>query len=209
MGKLTTLTHEEMDNVIFDARSGDLETLKAIFTDEVEPSVLPKIQDEFTLATPFHMAAANGHTEVLTYLLSLLSKEAAKEIVNRQNDSGNTALHWAAYNGHTSVIKLLCEAGADPFIQNSFKHDSFYEAQNSKHDNAEKYLLERFGDQLEAANGDEKEDGEEKVDEDNVEYSAGTEIQKISEGGAAAQQEQEDQDQDVEFLKQQTEDLKV
>lgn len=93
MSKLTSLTQEEMDNVIYDARFGDLDSLKAIFTDEVEPSVLPKIKDGMTKATPFHMAAANGHADVLKYLIKLLDPKETKSILNQQNDSGNTALH--------------------------------------------------------------------------------------------------------------------
>ena len=75
MGKLTSLTQEEMDNVIYDARFGDLESLTEIFTKEVEPSVIKTIKDEYSLSTPFHMAAANGHIEVLKFLLSLIPDE--------------------------------------------------------------------------------------------------------------------------------------
>ncbi|QPG76310.1 hypothetical protein FOA43_003696 [Brettanomyces nanus] len=206
MGKLTTLTQDEMDNVIFDARFGDLDSLRTVFTDEVEPSILPKIQDGVSMATPFHMAAANGHSEVLKYLFSLLNEKEINSIINKQNDSGNTALHWAAYNGSVESMRILCDHGADPFIKNTFKHDSFYEAQNNKHDDAEKYLLETFEDALQAAEGDAKSgDENENFDESTVSYTEGTEIQKIPEGGNY----EEKVDEDVEFLKRETENLKV
>lgn len=206
MSKLTSLTQEEMDNVIYDARFGDLDSLKAIFTDEVEPSVLPKIKDEMTKATPFHMAAANGHADVLKYLLKLLDPKETKSILNQQNDSGNTALHWAAYNGHLECVKLLSDAGSDPFIQNNFKHDTFFEAQNSKHDDIVKFLLETFGEELEAQSEGEK--GDKKVDPEKVQYSAGTEIQKVEEGGEHEEEEVQDE-QDIEFLNTKTENLRV
>lgn len=206
MPKLTSLTQEEMDNVIYDARFGDLDSLKAIFTDEVEPSVLPKIKDEMTKATPFHMAAANGHADVLKYLITLLNPKETKFILNQQNDSGNTALHWAAYNGHLECVKLLSEYGSDPFIQNNFKHDIFFEAQNSKHDDIVKFLLETFGEELEARSEGDK--NGQKVDPEKVQYSAGTEIQKVEEGGENEDEKHEDE-KEVEFLNTKTENLRV
>lgn len=199
MGKLTKLDQEQMDNVIYDARTGDLDSLKAIFTDEVDPSVIPTIQDEFSKATPFHMAAANGHTEVITYLLSLLDKKQALKAMSQRNESGNTPLHWACYNGHLETIKVLCKAGSDPYAQNDFKLDCLDEAENNDHADCFKYLLDNYGDELAKMK-------KEKVDEKKVKYSAGTEIQKIEEGG---EDEHEDKGKDVEFLKTKTESLHI
>ena len=68
------------------------------------------------------MAAGNGHLETVKYLLGLVAEygpESLSEFVNRQNETGNTALHWASLNGHIDVVKCLCdEFGADPFIKN-------------------------------------------------------------------------------------------
>lgn len=203
MSKLTQLSQEEMDNVIYDARLGDLESLTEIFTKEVDPSVIKNIKDEESLTTPFHMAAANGHIEVLKYLLSLIpNEEERKAILNSKNDSGNTALHWAAYNGHLEAVKILCENGADPFIRNEYNHDAFYEASNNDQEKVDDYLLETYGNIVEQDidndnNADEGDDAGEKTD--SVKFSEGTEIQKVTQDDKKA----------VEKLAEQTEELTV
>lgn len=55
--------------------------------------------------TPLHLAAKNGHREVIRQLL-----KAGIEI-NRQTKTG-TALHEAALYGKTEVVRLLLEVGA-------------------------------------------------------------------------------------------------
>lgn len=178
---LTTLTQEEMDNVLYDARFGDLETLRTIFTTEVSPEVLLTIKDEHTKVTPFHMASANGHLELLKYLLTLLPNEKKSEILNATNESGNTALHWAAYNGHVEIVQLLCDNEADPFIKNSYDHDTFYEASNNNQEKVEDYLLERYATEVE-------EEVQPESDE-NVQFNEGSEIEKVGEEDKKASEE--------------------
>jgi ankyrin repeat protein len=140
----TELTQEEMDAVIYDAREGDLQTLKEIFT-EILPQLLTTIKDDITLSTPVHMAAGNGHYEVVEYLLSILPKEEAKKIASKPNESGNTPLHWAAYNGHLDIVKLLCEEyNSDVFAKNAVGHDPMFEAENNNHSEVENWLLNKY-----------------------------------------------------------------
>lgn len=139
-----TLTQEEMDAVVYDAREGDLDTLKEIFT-EILPELLMSIQDENTLSNPVHMAAGNGHLEVVKYLLSILSTENAKRIASKPNESGNTPLHWAAYNGHLEVVQLLCqEYESDVFAKNKMGHDPMFEAENNNHSEVENWFLNTY-----------------------------------------------------------------
>lgn len=57
--------------------------------------------------TAFHIAAYNGHLEVVNALLD------AGVNVNLSNIHGLTALHRAASGGHLEVVNALLQAGAD------------------------------------------------------------------------------------------------
>ncbi|WPK24227.1 hypothetical protein PUMCH_001494 [Australozyma saopauloensis] len=142
---VTSLSQEEMDAVLYDCREGDLDFLKEVFTEMVPALLLPTIRDENTLSTPIHMAAANGHLEVLQYLLSLVDRDTAVELANAKNDSGNTPLHWACYRGHLKIVQLLVEEfGADVYAKNSSSHDALFEAEHNGQTEVENWLLLKF-----------------------------------------------------------------
>uniref|UniRef100_A0A8B9Q3U4 Caskin-2 n=1 Tax=Apteryx owenii TaxID=8824 RepID=A0A8B9Q3U4_APTOW len=63
--------------------------------------------------TPLHLAAKNGHKEIIRHLL-----KAGIEI-NKQTKTG-TALHEAALYGKTEVVRLLLEGGVDVNIRNTY-----------------------------------------------------------------------------------------
>lgn len=142
--KITELTQEEMDAVIYDAREGDLETLTEIF-EEIGGATLKTIKDDITLSTPIHMACGNGHLELVKYLLNLVSFEDALVLANQKNDTGNTPLHWASFSGHLPIVQLLCEKyQSDPFIKNELGHDSIYEANNNEKEDIENWFLMKY-----------------------------------------------------------------
>lgn len=142
---VTSLTQEEKDAIIYDAREGDLEYLTEIFTNIIPGSLLPTIQDEITLSTPVHMAAANGHLKVTEYLLSLVPHDEAVKLANAKNDLQNTPLHWAAYNGHLEIVQLLVEKyGADVYAKNSSHHDPLFEAEKNGKTEVENWILAKF-----------------------------------------------------------------
>lgn len=103
------LNQEDQDAIILDSRAGDLDSLKDIFTNLVHPKLLTTCYDSVSKSTPLHMAAANGHLEVIKYLLSIAEPSEVKQWVNTRNETGNTALHWASLNGNLEIVKLLCE----------------------------------------------------------------------------------------------------
>ena len=54
------------------------------------------------------LAAANGHTETVRYLVSLEDVD-----VNHSGEDGFTALHWAGQQNSPEVVQVLIDAGAD------------------------------------------------------------------------------------------------
>ncbi|XP_052467268.1 caskin-2-like isoform X18 [Carassius gibelio] len=63
--------------------------------------------------TPLHLAARNGHKDIIRLLLK------AGIDINRTTKSG-TALHEAALYGKTEVVNLLLDAGIDVNIRNTY-----------------------------------------------------------------------------------------
>ncbi len=61
--------------------------------------------------TALHMASANGHLEVVTFLVKVFSGDTG--YMNATNHEQNTALHWAALNGHKEVVEVLLKSGAN------------------------------------------------------------------------------------------------
>ncbi|OBA22065.1 ankyrin [Metschnikowia bicuspidata var. bicuspidata NRRL YB-4993] len=141
----TSLSQEEQDAIIYDAREGDLDYLREVFSQIIPGSFLPSIRDEITLSTPVHMAAANGHLAVVQYLLSLVPHAQAVDLANAKNDTGNTPLHWAAYNGHLDIVKLLVQKyAADVYAKNLASHDALFEAERNGQTAVENWILREF-----------------------------------------------------------------
>lgn len=131
---------EEYDLLDY-ARAGEIEPFKALFAKPSGIEEFRAARDEFTKATPLHMAAANGHFELLKYIIDQLpSPEVLKEAVNAVNDSGNTPMHWAALLGSLESVRLLFEAGADPLHKNSMGYDVLYQAETAGQDEVMNYL---------------------------------------------------------------------
>jgi TonB family protein len=67
-------------------------------------------------------AVEGGHDEIVGMLL------AAGAIVDRQNQSGETALHLAARHGRTAAARLLLQAGADFGLRDAEGRTPLYRA---------------------------------------------------------------------------------
>ena len=99
-------------------------------------------------ATPLHLAAACGCTEVMKLLL------AAPELqLNTLDSSGRTPLHHAAARGAAPVIKLLAAAGADVNACDSEQATPLHHAAVSNHAEATQELLSA-GAVIDAPNSD-------------------------------------------------------
>ncbi|CAP73359.1 uncharacterized protein PODANS_2_7460 [Podospora anserina S mat+] len=122
---------EEIDDLIYLARVGDKDELSTLLsgiiarqtTDRIPTpaDVLAQAVDESSKNTTLHMASANGHVEIVEYILSRFpttDKDQKQAFLDATNEFGNTALHWAALNGHLPIVKLLVENGASVALAN-------------------------------------------------------------------------------------------
>ncbi|NJR31229.1 ankyrin repeat domain-containing protein [bacterium] len=152
----SSLSADELDDLIYHARTGDLVALRSTISNlsalhSSTPSQIintaidsePEEPSSGSGCCLLHWPAANGNQEVLKYLLSLLDINADEaegaagaltSLVDHKNNSGNTPLHWAAVNAHLSCVQALIAAGADPAVTNSAGHDALYEADCSSKD---------------------------------------------------------------------------
>ncbi|KNE62021.1 hypothetical protein AMAG_07279 [Allomyces macrogynus ATCC 38327] len=138
----TPLAEIDTNEVVLCARYGELPELK----EEVArlQHEYPHVSVAALLAqpvaggnTPLHMAAANGHKDIVEYLLQHLVAVS----VNTQNEQGNTPMHWCAVNGHDEIAKLLIAAGAELTLVNHAGRTALYEAQAAEHEKVAVELL--------------------------------------------------------------------
>lgn len=80
---------------------GDLKAVKKFVSDGADVNAFV-----WTLTTPIHEAAINGHTEVAKFLVSKGAKVDVKEVEK------HTPLHWAATTDDVELCKLLIDNGA-------------------------------------------------------------------------------------------------
>ncbi len=157
---LPTPTPDELEDLIYFSRTGDVESLKSLVshlctTHACPPSVLLASAIDIdadglgSQSSLLHYPAANGNVVIINYLLELITPsesagehattadKSAPELVNHKNVSGNTPLHWASMNGHLEAVKVLVAAGADPGVRNEAGRDAVVEAEMSGKEGSE------------------------------------------------------------------------
>jgi ankyrin repeat protein len=92
-------------------------------------------------STVFHVAAANGHLDVLKTLYKNLPKERFY-IINSDDDRGDTPLHDAVANGHKAEAKFLLEIGALVNKSNNLGKSPFHYAALYGHTDIISLLIE-------------------------------------------------------------------
>ncbi|RMZ88461.1 hypothetical protein DV736_g4319, partial [Chaetothyriales sp. CBS 134916] len=138
-----TLGPDELDDLIYFARTADLSSLKELITQlsashSCTASVLVSAAVDVdadglgSQCSLLHYPAANGNVEVVMYLVELA--KSAPQQINHKNVSGNTPLHWAGMNGHLAVVQALVAAGADPGLRNAAGRDAVVETEMSAKD---------------------------------------------------------------------------
>ncbi|KAL2917473.1 ankyrin repeat-containing protein [Polyrhizophydium stewartii] len=147
-------TQELATELVLCARYGELEDLQALVAQAgiaVRDAALCRAQDGGP--TPLHMAAANGHVAVLSYLLAGIH---GPEDANVTNDEGSTPLHWAALNGHAAAVEALLARGARATLKNKAGKSAVTVAAQADHVDVMDLLLKSYDPDEEEDGGDEE-----------------------------------------------------
>lgn len=110
------------DLLLEGARYGDLDDVRAAL-DAGAPVNVADDQGR----TALHMAAANGHSPIVTLLLQRGADVGAR------NRELNTPLHWAAMNGRSEVASQLMAYRSDPAALNRHERTPIDEAVHHGH----------------------------------------------------------------------------
>ncbi|KAF9486077.1 cytoplasmic protein [Pholiota conissans] len=137
----SNLSDDDKTDLLLACRYGDLEDVQA-FVNQHGASSLSEIWDDNGNSV-LHMSSANGHLEVLDYLLPLIPSS----LLSAKNNSGSTALHWAALNSQLEVAKKLVQHPGGPGldlidIKNNAGHSPLGEAENAGWEEGAKWFVE-------------------------------------------------------------------
>lgn len=157
---MASLDEDTIDDLLYCARVGDKDSLEADLAtlsakhDTTAANLILAAVDENTGNGLTHYACANGHNDILAFLLAATtstSEQATSNIITRTNNSGNTPLHYAAMNGHIELIKTLLaslksstsqsEQSAYLSHKNNTGFDAAYEAETANKEDVVNYLL--------------------------------------------------------------------
>ncbi|ROT81850.1 ankyrin repeat protein [Penaeus vannamei] len=150
------------------ARAGDAEALQAALA-----SLAPRATKDFFAEKPLHVAAEEGHEEIVKMLilggvdvngknekgstpLHFAAQEgheaAAEELivkgadVNAKDEDGYTPLHLAAFNGHRAMVEMLIGKGAEPNAKGNGGSTPLHFAAQEGHEAAAEELIVKGAD---------------------------------------------------------------
>ncbi|KAF9443993.1 ankyrin [Macrolepiota fuliginosa MF-IS2] len=134
-------TSDEKDELLLSCRYGDLEDIHQ-FVQQFGQDAVAELRDE-NGNTALHMAAGNGHEDVLDYLLPI----TPPSLLSTQNNSGSTPLHWAALNSHLLTVQKLVQFPGGPGVdlidmKNAAGRSPLAEAEMTGWDQGAKWLVE-------------------------------------------------------------------
>ncbi|KAI6100599.1 ankyrin repeat-containing domain protein [Pisolithus sp. B1] len=101
---------EENEELLLSCRYGDLKDVQDFVIRYGAPALADARDDHGN--NVLHMTCANGHVDVLEYLLPLVPSP----LLAQQNHAGSTPLHWAALNRHLQVTQKLVQHPGGPGI---------------------------------------------------------------------------------------------
>ncbi|KAF5387271.1 hypothetical protein D9757_006828 [Collybiopsis confluens] len=134
-------SEEDNDDIFLSCRYGDLEEVQE-YISKFGAESLSEIRD-VNGNTVLHMISGNGHTDLLKFMLPLVSPS----LLSAQNNAGSISLHWAALNSHLSIAKELVLFPHGPGvnlidIKNSAGHSPLAEAELAGWQEGAKWFVE-------------------------------------------------------------------
>lgn len=135
-------TVDSVQEVFRDAvRAGEMDIVSDIVLKEKENGnasfqAIMDSRDDLSGNTALHFSSANGHIDILNFLVQ------NGATVDAKNTSGSTALHYAAMTGQLEAVETLLRGGASPIIENDFGRTALDEAQSARRTNVVKFLIQ-------------------------------------------------------------------
>ena len=103
-------------------------------------------------STLLHFAALGEESLLLKKLIAL----SPKEMINAENERGETPLHWACQSGNLDSVKLLIQYGGNTFCADVDRNSILHWCVNAGHHKVVKFLLEKDYVYINAKNKDGK-----------------------------------------------------
>lgn len=121
--------------LLLTSKYGNLDMMKFLIEEE-KINTMPREKDSGQ--TLLHLAAANGHNQIIKYLI-----EKKKLDMNIKDTNNSTPLHYAAAKNQDEVVKYLIEKGANIKSENNNGYTAFNFAAVNGHNNVIRILLEK------------------------------------------------------------------
>ena len=163
---------ESVEVFLDEVREGEIDVIKEFVSQDKD---ILTVRNKYGNSA-IHYASANGHLELLKYLLSF---PECREIINLKNESGSTALHWSIPSD-VHIAKLLLEAGADKEITNAQGKTALTMAEDAAKDELVNILIgedimneidatQMFEDESEEKDNENEKEEKEKKEDDSEE----------------------------------------
>ncbi|KAN0081655.1 cytoplasmic protein [Tylopilus felleus] len=103
-------SESDKQDLLLSCRFGDVQDVQHFIASFSSDTLNDTLDDNGN--SVLHMAAANGHADLLAYLLPLVNPS----LLAHRNHAGSTPLHWAALNRHLDVAQSLVRFPAGPGV---------------------------------------------------------------------------------------------
>ncbi|EMY62414.1 ankyrin repeat domain-containing protein [Leptospira terpstrae] len=131
---LQTMSEDRFQNLYFQVATGNTERVRQLIKQGYD---INTPEDTFEKLTPLMIASKEGHTEIVSLLVS------TNVDLNAKTRNGHTALMMAAYNRYPRIVKILLDAGANPNLVTNEGHTALSEILLSEKEEIVRLLIEK------------------------------------------------------------------